>query len=560
MDAASQTGGTPAARKVLSREALSAARERARAQGRRVVQCHGCFDIVHPGHIRHLRFARAQGDVLLVSITPDALVGKGAGRPLIPQELRAENLAELDCVDWVHVAGEATAVELLEAVRPDVYIKGQEYESNRDPRFGDERATVERHGGRVVFSSGDVVFSSTALIGALESSFDPVHGRLSQLLGEPNLSGERLDGVLGDMRGRRIVVVGESIADTYVFCDRPGVAGESPIMTLRPAEHRHYDGGAAVIARHAAALGARPVLVTAMGDDEASERMRHRLGAEGVEVRGVAMRARLPEKQRFLVGAQKVMKVDLVDPIALDAGAQDRLIAEAVEAAGAGGCDAAILADFGLGLLTPAVTQRLSAALRPVAGVLAGDVSGRRSSLAEMRGLDLVCPSEGELRDAIGAHGEGLPAAVWRLLDETGVRSAIVTLGAEGLIAFGRLEAGGDGSGWQRRVRGEHVPALTPHAVDELGCGDALLASATLALASGASLLAAGLIGAAAASVEARRLGNIPVGTTEQRREIGRQHRTRLAEEAPEDREHHTAPMPGEPGLRAWDEPERVAS
>ena len=170
MDAASQTGGTPAARKVLSREALSAARERARAQGRRVVQCHGCFDIVHPGHIRHLRFARAQGDVLLVSITPDALVGKGAGRPLIPQELRAENLAELDCVDWVHVAGEATAVELLEAVRPDVYIKGQEYESNRDPRFGDERATGERHGGWGVFSSGDVVFSSTALIGARESS------------------------------------------------------------------------------------------------------------------------------------------------------------------------------------------------------------------------------------------------------------------------------------------------------------------------------------------------------------------------------------------------------
>lgn len=547
--------GTPAARKVLSREALLRARMAARASGRRVVQCHGCFDIVHPGHIRHLRFARAQGDLLLVSITPDALVGKGAGRPLIPQELRAENLAELDCVDWVHVAGEATAVELLDAVRPDIYIKGQEYESNRDPRFKLERETVEAHGGRVVFSSGDVVFSSTALIGALETSFDPVHGRLSQLLGEPDLSPQRLDALLSDMRGRRMVVVGESIVDTYVFCDRADVAGESPMLTLRPAEHRRYDGGAAVVARHAAALGARPVLVTAMPDDEEAERMRRRLVAEGVEVRAVPMRAKLPEKQRFLVGAQKVMKVDLVEPIALDAAAQDRLIAEAVDAAGAGGCDAAILADFGLGLLTPAVTQRLSAALRPVAGLLAGDVSGRRSSLAEMRGLDLVCPSENELRDAIGAHSEGLPAAVWRLLDETGVRSAIVTLGAEGLIAFGRLETEGDGRGWQRRVRGEHVPALTPHAVDQLGCGDALLASATLAMASGASLLAAGLLGAAAASVEARRLGNIPVGATELRREVGRLHQARLAYAAPEDRGGGAPTLVG-----SWDEPERAAS
>jgi bifunctional ADP-heptose synthase (sugar kinase/adenylyltransferase) len=89
------------------------------------------------------------------------------------------------------------------------------------------------------------------------------------------------------MRGKRIVVVGETILDTYVLCDRPDIAGESPVMTLRPLENRHYDGGAAIIARHAAALGARPILVTALDDSEQSRAFKPRMMAEGIEVRAI---------------------------------------------------------------------------------------------------------------------------------------------------------------------------------------------------------------------------------------------------------------------------------
>src|SRR5690606_28896123 len=122
-----------------------------------------------------------------------------------------------------------------------------------------------------------------------------------------------------------------------VLCDRPEVAGESPVMTLRPVERRHYDGGAAVIARHLAALGARPVLVTPLRDDEPSELLRRRLVAEGIEVRALPVGRALPEKQRFLVGAQKVMKLDLVEPLVLDAAQHRGLAGMAAEAAREGG-------------------------------------------------------------------------------------------------------------------------------------------------------------------------------------------------------------------------------
>jgi len=535
--------------KILDKNALLERRDLARAAGRRVVHCHGCFDIVHPGHVRHLRQAKALGEILLVSVTGDSGVNKGVGRPLIPEELRAENLAALDFVDWVHIEHRPTATQLLAEVRPDIYVKGREYEFNNDPRFLAERDAVERHGGRVVFSSGDVVFSSTALINAMEQSVDPFHQRLSQLAASPELAGQELFSLLSRMRGKRLVVVGESILDTYVLCDRPDIAGESPIMTLRPLENRHYDGGAAIIARHAAALGARPTLVTALDDSEQSHQFRRRLVAEGVEVRALTTRTPTPEKQRFLVGAQKVMKLDLVEPYVLDASEQAALIGMATEAARAGGgCDAAVIADFGLGLMTPAALHKMCNALREHAAILSGDVSGRRSTLTAMRSMDLLCPSESEVRDAFRLHAEGLPLVAWRLLQDTDTRRAIVTMGAEGLIAFDRLhdvqETADDA--WLHRLKAEHVPALTPFAIDPLGCGDSLLTAATLSLAAGGSLLASAFLGACAASCQAQRIGNVPISATDVRQTVVRVHNAHLTYATPE-----VIHAPGRATLRA---------
>lgn len=513
--------------KILAMDELLAVRQRLREQGRSLVVCHGCFDIVHPGHIRHLRQAKTMGDVLLVSLTGDALITKGAGRPLIPEELRAENLAELDLVDLVYIDQNSTALSMLESVRPDVYIKGREYESNNDPRFHAERKAVEDGGGRVIFSSGDIVFSSTALIDSLGQSMDPFHSRLMTLLENPELSSDRLGEIVAGFRGKSMIVVGETIRDTYVLCDRPDVAGEGPMLTLRPLETRCYEGGAAIIARHAAAMGARPVLVTALPDDEEGAAFERRLTAEGVEVRALRLPGPIPEKQRFVVGTQKVVKVDLVRPYVLDAKQQDRLVEFVADARDS---DVGIVADFGLGLMSPNTVRRVCTTLRSRCSFTAGDVSGSRANLLEMQGLDLITPSESELRGSMRTFDEALPAATWRLLDATGVREAIVTMGPEGLISFDPMNetAAAAGGSFGTRLKAEHVPAMIGAAVDPLGCGDALLASASLARSSGGSALASAFIGAAASCVQAGRMGNLPVSATDLRRLISRLHATNL--------------------------------
>jgi len=424
------------------------------------------------------------------------------------------------------------ASEMLRQLRPDVYVKGREYELNHDPRFEAEKNVVEGYGGRVVFTSGDVVFSSTALIEAMEASANPFQARIRQLFDRQLLEPDEMETAVASFREQRVLVVGETIIDTYVMCDRPDIAGEGPMMSLRPLEYRRFDGGAAIIARHLAAMGAHPVLVTALPVTADAQALRQRLTEEGISVRWIDVDRPLAEKQRFLVGPTKVMKLDLAEPITLDAAQRRRLLDMAADEARTS--DAAIVADYGLGLMTSATLTELCRCLRTHVRLLVGDVSGRRSNLLAMRDMDLLCPSEVELRDALHNYDGGLSTVAWHMLNKTNSTRLLATLGDQGLIAFDRsvADTATTAEGWSGRLRAEHVPAMLPHAVDPLGCGDALLAAASLTLAGGGTLLLAGVLGSIAAAAQGRKLGNTVIGAADLRRGIRRLTDAQLAYDA----------------------------
>ena len=241
-------------KKICNLDRILSEREKARAAGQVVVHCHGCFDIVHPGHIQHLQFARSLGDALIVTVSADSQINKGVDRPLIPDDLRAGSLAALECVDWVHVDSHSTAVELLDRLQPDIYVKGNEYERNMDPRFLAERETVQKHGGRVVFSSSDVVYSSTALINAMQERDTFADEKIIRYRDRFDLGGSSLQRLVSRFRQQKVLVVGDYILDRYHFCDATGVAGEGPMMALRQLQSQDFDGGAAVVALHLAGL------------------------------------------------------------------------------------------------------------------------------------------------------------------------------------------------------------------------------------------------------------------------------------------------------------------
>src|SRR5580700_4024942 len=177
--------------KVRTLAEVAATCEQSRRAGQTVVQAHGTFDLLHLGHVRHLEAARKLGDVLIVTVTADRFVNKGPGRPVFNAELRAEMLATLEYVDWVAINDAPDAVSAIEAIRPSIYIKGQDYQNPEGDVTGKislEREAVETHGGRIHFTD-EVTFSSSELINRHLNLFEPhVRAHLSDVRGDGGLN------------------------------------------------------------------------------------------------------------------------------------------------------------------------------------------------------------------------------------------------------------------------------------------------------------------------------------------------------------------------------------
>ncbi|MEK6675165.1 MAG: adenylyltransferase/cytidyltransferase family protein, partial [Planctomycetota bacterium] len=406
--------------KIVDLNSLLKAAASARQQGKRIVHCHGCFDIVHPGHIRYLEFARGQGDILVVSLTGDPEVCKGEMRPYIPQELRAENLAALMFVDYVVINREPTAESLLHQLRPEAYVKGREYENSNDAGFLAEKGVVEGYGGRIIFSSGEIVFSSTALIDRLPSHPELESHRLHLFCRRNQITRNTLDESLARFRDLHVIVVGDVIIDRYVHCDALGVASESPMLSLAQRDERRYVGGAAIVARHVAALGAHAFLLTAGGDDERTRFASEVLEAEGVGCHLIPSRPTLVEKTRFVVDDTKLFKVDQAQVLPLDSIAERR--AATILSQQSKIADAVIFCDFGYGMITNGLLGRALPTVRQNVRTLSADVSGGKGNLLGFRNVDLLCPTEREVRTMLHDFESGLSSIAWQLLEHTQAR------------------------------------------------------------------------------------------------------------------------------------------
>ncbi len=504
--------------KIVDAAELSRRIAAVRDESQSIVLCHGCFDIVHPGHIRHLEFARRHGDILIVSITGDAAIDKDSDRPYIPEELRAENLAALELVDLVYIDDHDTAADVLRAVRPDVYVKGEEYQKLRDARFLEEQSIVEAQGGRVVFSSGDIVFSSTELIRRLGRDSGIEFKRLQFVCQRHAIDRGAMHGLISAFAGRRFVVVGDVIIDRYVVCDPVEIAGEAPMLSLNEIEERSYVGGAAIVARHLAALGADVVLIARVPGRDPHQWVRGQLQRDGIELHSVDDEMDLVIKSRFVVEDTKLFKVDSGRPLPLDSQCC-RLTSDTIVSRAAG-ADGLVFCDFGYGMITQGLLDTVLRPVRQLVPTVSADVSGPRGNLKLFRDVDLLCPNERELRTTLHDFDQGLAQVAWQLMDTTNARHLMTTLGRRGLVAFQRQSQDPDSSEWVGRLRSEYIQALCDHPVDVLGCGDALLAGASLALAVGANPVQAAYLGNTMAALESVEAGNIPISVAALRQAV----------------------------------------
>jgi cytidyltransferase-like protein len=221
----------------------------------------GRFNVLHPGHVRLLQFARECGDRLVVGIEPDSLAGQDAH---VPEQLRLEGVRSCSFVDEAFVLRDSVVRTVL-ALKPAIVVKGREHEH----RHNDEKSAVESYGGRLVFSSGEVVFTSRDLIRReFSSSGSRTWGVPRAFMHRHGISVERLEALLNSFSKLRVLVVGDLIIDEYISCDPLGMSQEDPTLVVKPVDSKRFVGGAGIVAAHAAGLGAQSSFVSIVGADE----------------------------------------------------------------------------------------------------------------------------------------------------------------------------------------------------------------------------------------------------------------------------------------------------
>ena len=254
--------------KILPFEKASAVFEGLRAEGKRIVQCHGTFDLVHPGHIIHLEEAGALGDTLVVTVTAEQYVNKGPGRPHFNDQLRARSLAALGCVDYVVLIPYPAAVEAIECVKPHVYCKGKEYEnpeSDVTDSIRDDVRTVEKCGGKVRYI-GSVVYSSTRL---LNQNFGHIDEPIKEFCKEvaKSYTPEKLREIVDGFADTRVLIIGDIIFDRYSNVIVQGLTSKNRIISGRFLNEETQAGGALAVYRLLKEFCANVKLVSLVGTE-----------------------------------------------------------------------------------------------------------------------------------------------------------------------------------------------------------------------------------------------------------------------------------------------------
>jgi rfaE bifunctional protein kinase chain/domain/rfaE bifunctional protein nucleotidyltransferase chain/domain len=462
--------------KVLGFDALVAHVAELKAERRRVVMCHGVFDLLHVGHIRHFHEARALGDVLIVTLTEDKHVNKGPNRPAFTEGLRAEALASLADIDFVAINRYPTAVEAISAIQPDVYAKGPDYKDAAQDVTGGitrEREAVEAGGGRIAFTE-DVTFSSSTLLNRYFPSYGPEVDEWLKSF-RARYGANDVTAAFDAFSRLKVMVVGEAILDEYVYVDQMGKSAKEPVLAMRYGSQELFAGGSLAIANHLAEFCAEVELITFLGDRVTREEF-------------VRAHLRPNVKPTFLYKSDSptILKRRYVESYLLSKlfevyEINDEPLSDLEDA---GFCalldqrletpDVVVVSDFGHGMISPKAVRMLGRRARFLAvntQINAANVGFH--TISKYKRADYVCVHEGEIRlDARSRRGE-LERLVRDLHDRLDCDNILVTRGRRGVSYF---QPGGEAV---------TCPAFASTAVDRIGAGAAVLSLTSLAVAAG---------------------------------------------------------------------------
>tara|TARA_B100001121_G_C18691511_1_gene623235 strand:+ start:701 stop:2218 length:1518 start_codon:yes stop_codon:yes gene_type:complete len=484
--------------KIVSINELKLIIKSLKKKNKKIILCHGVFDLLHLGHINHFQKAKKNGDILVVSVTQDKYVNKGPGRPTFNEKNRLDALASLSVIDYVVLNNARTSVSIIKEVKPHIYCKGPDYKDHKNDitsEIKNEINAIKKVKGKIIYTSGKT-FSSSNLINNstfLSNSNNSVKNirkkySFSEIKSKVNLIGKL-----------KILVIGETIIDNYVFCEALGKSGKEPVLALRKRKSETYLGGAAAIAGHLSTFNNNLKLLTMIGDKNDRLKTIKEMLPKNVKLEYFKKKnSPTIYKRRFVddVSKNKLLGVyDLNDEI-LNKNNEKMFIKKLKK--NLPNFDLVIVTDYGHGFISSQAAKLIcknSNFFSLNAQINAANIGYH--TMQKYKNIDCLIINENEIRQELRNKDGDLKGLMKFLSKKQNIKDLIVTRGDQGSILFNK-----------RKNNFQYSDAFSKKALDKIGAGDTMLSLVSTCLKIGMKKDLALFIGSLAAAFSVETIGN----------------------------------------------------
>jgi rfaE bifunctional protein nucleotidyltransferase chain/domain len=463
-----------------------------------VVLCHGVFDLVHPGHLEHFQEAKKFGDTLVVSLTADSFVHKGPNRPYFDQIRRAEFLSALEIVDYVYIVEGESALDAINLVKPDVYVKGPDYRILQDDITGKieiEKIAVEKYGGKLVFTSGFTSSSTKLINSALIPQDSEVRTWVNEFRGQFSIA----DVIhwIDKLSTIDVAVLGEIIIDVYTDCKPLSKSSKDPILAFQRFNTQKFLGGVLAIADSCSKWSNHTAVYSACGNDF-EEHFSTFTNFGHYELNLLELKDRPTiVKHRFvdINSGNRVFEFYDYNPENLEIDLQLKVI-EAIRSK-LNSHSLLLLADYGHGFFGDNLIKELCSSSAFLCVNTQSNAGNRGfNTFSKYPRIDFLSLNGGELELELRKKNIDYEVIVPEIMEKNNCKYAIVTLGGDGLLTF-------DSSGQATRT-----PALASKVIDKVGAGDSVLAIASMLAYLGAPREIIGMLSSVVAAFEVSQMGH----------------------------------------------------
>ena len=464
-------------KKIISVKSLEEVVSKLKAKGKKVVLCHGVFDLLHIGHIKHFKEAKKLGDILVATVTQDKYVNKGPNRPIFSLNTRMESIAALKDIDYVAPNIFSNAIQLIKMLKPDIYCKGKDYKNyNLDAtsQIKKEAAAIKSVGGKITHT-GTVLFSSSKIINQTNLNLsNEQKSFLNRIKKKKEFNTDnKILSIINYFSNLKVLIIGETIIDEYVFCEALGKSGKEPILVMRDMYKERYLGGTAAIARNLSSFCKQITLLTNIGQrNEEKHFIKNNLQKNIKTIFLKKSRSPTITKKRFIehINKTKIFGVYTLNDQPLDS-TQEKIFNDKVLKY-INNHDLVIVSDYGHGLISAKTAESIVKKSKFVA------VNTQLNSsnlgfhvISKYLGANLITINETEMHHELRNRTEDRSSLIKKLSKKLKSNYTHVTSGEEGSTIY-------------NYTTNEILscPAFANKVVDKVGTGDSMLAILAISL------------------------------------------------------------------------------